>query len=176
MQLAQRQPFGLDEQLEILLAIVVGDLLARFDRLDGAQDHLAPLERALRIRAAGVVCIAADVGAYRAVDGPAIVDLEHVAARAVFSRAWLRALECAPGIFDDERAALDRRSREQAKSGRGAADPVAGITLTGHAAARHAAASRVRITASSVATRHRIAQRVEAGAARGREQLDFFQR
>src|SRR5262249_691199 len=71
---------GLDEQLEIFAPIVVGDLLARGDRLDGTQDHLALRERALGVRPARVIGVAADVAARRSVHGPAAVDLEHVAA------------------------------------------------------------------------------------------------
>src|SRR5262245_19374728 len=70
---------GPDEQLEIFRPVVVGDLLARIDRPDRAQDHLAFPDRALGVGPAGMVGIAADIAARRPVDGPAAVDLEHVA-------------------------------------------------------------------------------------------------
>src|SRR5947209_3408658 len=77
----------LDEQLEIFVSIVVGDLLARLDRLERAQDHLALPHRALGVWPAGMVGIAADIAARRSVDGPAAVDLEHVAgARRLLAR------------------------------------------------------------------------------------------
>src|SRR6266568_2145064 len=138
----------LDEQLEILLAIVVGDFFARFDRLDGAQDRLALADRAFGVRPAGMVGIAADITARRAVDGPAAVDLEHVAgAGCALARLGFTRRNALAGIFDDDRATPDRGGREQAEPCRRAADAITAV-----APARHAAASRMRITASSVAT------------------------
>src|SRR3954463_11200060 len=60
-------------RLEVIAAVIVVDLLARLDVLDGADHHLA-LARAdvgLRIGPAGVIDVARDVPAHRAVDGPA---------------------------------------------------------------------------------------------------------
>src|SRR5215470_5139790 len=128
-----------DEQLEIFRPVVVGDLLARHDRADRAQDHLALPDRAFGIGPAGMVGIAADIAALRAVDGPAAVDLEHVAGtRGPLAHLGLTRRNAFARIFDDECAALDRSGRKQAEPGRRAANPVAGV-----APARHAAASVV---------------------------------
>src|SRR5262249_31469943 len=138
----------LDEQLEIFRSIVVGDLLAQRDRLDRAQDHLALPDRALGVGPAGMVGIAADIAARRTVHSPAAVDLEHVAgARGALARLGFARCTAPAGIFDDEGAALDRSGGEQAEPCRRAPDAVAGL-----ARASHAAASRVRMTCSAVAT------------------------
>src|SRR6516225_4379421 len=65
---------------EIVGAVVVVDLLARLDVLDGADENpaLARLDVGLRIRLAGVIDVAGDVLADRAVHGPAIVEFEKV--------------------------------------------------------------------------------------------------
>ncbi len=130
---------GFDEQLEIFRSVVVGNLLARFDRSDRAQDHLALYNRALGIRPAGMVGIAADVAARRAVDGPAAVDLEHVAgALRLLARLRLARRNALAGIFDDEGATPDRCGGEQAEPGRRAADAVVGAWRVPHAAASRA--------------------------------------
>jgi len=75
-----------------------------------------------------MIGIAADIAARRPVNGPAIVDLEHVAgARGPLARPGLTRRNAFARIFDDERAALDRSGCEQAEPGRRAADAIAGI-------------------------------------------------
>src|SRR5215467_2078630 len=89
----------LDEQLEIFRTVVVGDLFARRDRLDGAQDHLALPDCALGVGPAGMVGIAPDIAARRAVDGPAAVDLEHVTgARGALARLGFARWDARAGI------------------------------------------------------------------------------
>jgi hypothetical protein len=85
-------------------------------------------DRALGVRPAGMIGIAADIAARRAINGPAAVDLEHVAgARGLLARPCLTRRNALAGIFDDERAALDRDGCEQTKPGRRAADTIAGL-------------------------------------------------
>src|SRR4051794_34075836 len=69
-----------DEQLEVFLAIVVGNLVARRDGPDRAQEHLAFEECAFGVRPAGMIGVTAYIAPRGAVDAPAAVDLEHVAA------------------------------------------------------------------------------------------------
>src|SRR4029077_9759383 len=59
---------------EVIGAVVVIDLFARLDVLDGADEHLAFAwaNVGFRVRLAGVIDIAGDVRAHRTVDGPAI--------------------------------------------------------------------------------------------------------
>src|SRR6267143_7276570 len=65
---------------EIIRAVIVIDLLARLDVLDGADEDLALAwaNVGFRIRLAGVVDIAGEVLAHRAIDGPAVVQLEQI--------------------------------------------------------------------------------------------------
>src|SRR6476620_3878818 len=66
---------------EIVGAVIVIDLLARLDLLDGADEDLAlaRFDVGFRVRLAGVVDIAGDVLAHRTVDGPAAVRAQQTA-------------------------------------------------------------------------------------------------
>src|SRR5437868_12799521 len=65
---------------EIVGTVIVIDLLARLDVLDGANKDLALAwaNVGFRVRLAGVVDVAGDMLAQRTVDGPALVQLEPV--------------------------------------------------------------------------------------------------
>jgi hypothetical protein len=116
----------LNEQVEIFSAIVVSDLVSWRDCPNGTQEDPVIHQRALGIRPAGMIGVAADVGADRAVDGPAPVDLEHVAASgAGFARVCLLRGNAAAGVLDDELALGDRGGRKETKAGRGAAHAIA---------------------------------------------------
>src|SRR5215475_10470483 len=114
---------------EIVGAVIVVDLLARLDVLDGADENLAlaRLDVGLRIRLAGVIDVAGDVLADRTVDGPAIVELEKVFVldRILF---FFPGIQDGSEIADDLGALLDRPGGEEAKAGLGAADAV-GLVL-----------------------------------------------
>src|SRR5262249_19066550 len=111
----------LDEAVEVLLAVVVGDLVARRDVLDRADDDLALLDVALGVGAARVVDVAGDVAPDRAVDGPLLVDLEQVAiVHLVGDLVW----NPRSPVFDDEIALLDRLGGEQAETGARAGNAV----------------------------------------------------
>src|SRR6516165_578680 len=114
----------LEKDVEIFPPVVVGDLLARLDLLPRAQDHLALDHVGFGVRTARVIGIAAHVAAARAVDGPAAVDLVHVAAAAGLEPLGLRMRDTASLVLDDERAFLDRLGREQPEPGRRTADAV----------------------------------------------------
>src|SRR5579872_5944942 len=110
---------------EVVGAVVVIDLVARLDVLDGANENLA-LARAnvaFCIRLAGVVDVAGDVLADRTVDGPAIGQLEQIFVldRIVF---FLLRIQQRPKIADDFGALLDPFGGEEAKSGSGTADAI----------------------------------------------------
>src|SRR6266478_1731559 len=60
----------LDERIEIIAAVVVGDLVARIDRLDRTDQDLALLHIGFGVRPAGMVDVARDVLAARSVDCP----------------------------------------------------------------------------------------------------------
>src|SRR5262249_27910775 len=98
--------------------------LARLDLLHRAQDHLALDHVGFRVWTARVIGIAAHVAAARAVHGPAVVDLVHVAAAAGLEPLGLRVGNAAALVFDDERAFLDRLGPEQPQAGRRTAEAV----------------------------------------------------
>ena len=69
----------LDERIEIIAAIVIGDLVPRLDVLDRTDlDHVFH-EIDFRIGSARMIDIARPVSAAGAVNGPAAVDLEEIA-------------------------------------------------------------------------------------------------
>src|SRR5947209_4796577 len=84
---------------------------------------LARADVGLGIRPAGVVDVACDILAHRAVDSPAAVQLEQVL---VLDRVVLLVpgIEQRPEIADDLGPLLDRLGGKQAKSGTGAANAV----------------------------------------------------
>src|SRR4051812_12637454 len=110
---------------EVIGAVVVVDLFARLDVLDRT-DHdlaLARLDVGLRIRLAGVVDVAGDILADRAVDGPAAAEFEQIL---VLDRVVLLVarIQQRPDIADDLGALLDRFGGKEAESGAGTADTV----------------------------------------------------
>src|SRR5882762_7733291 len=111
--------------LEIVGAVIVVDLFAGLDVLDGADNDLAlaRLDVGFRIRLAGVVDIARDVLAHRPVDGPAAVELEQVL---VLDRVvlLLPGIQKRPEIADYLGALLDRFGGEEAEPGAGTANAV----------------------------------------------------
>src|SRR5690242_20530318 len=60
----------LDEGIEIVAAVIVGDLVARIDCPDRGDQDLALLYIGLGVRPAGVIDVARDVLAARSIDGP----------------------------------------------------------------------------------------------------------
>src|SRR5262245_6252552 len=114
----------LEKELKILLPVVVGDLVARLDRLDRAQDDLAANDVGFGVGTAGMIGVAGDVAAARTVHGPAAVDLVEVARPARLEPRRLRRADAPPRIFDDEGALRDFRGGEQAEPGRAAPDAV----------------------------------------------------
>src|SRR3954454_21682906 len=115
---------GLEKDLEIFRSVVVGDLVARLDVPDRAQNHGALDHVGFGVGTTGVVGIAGDIAAARAVHGPAAVDLVHVAVAARLELGGLRMGEEATAVGDDERALLDRRGGEQPQPGPRTADAI----------------------------------------------------
>src|SRR5258708_36251043 len=111
--------------LEVIGTVIVVDLFARLDVLDGADENLAlaGTDVGLRVRLAGVVDIAGDVFAHRPVDGPAVIEFEQIF---VLDRVvlLLLAIEQRSDIADYFGALLDRFSGEEAKPGAGTADAI----------------------------------------------------
>src|SRR5262249_21292745 len=70
----------LQVSLEVIGAVIVVDLVARLDVPDGADEDLAlaRFDVGFRIRLAAMIDVARDVLTHRAVDGPAVAELEQV--------------------------------------------------------------------------------------------------
>src|SRR5262245_33803725 len=111
----------LDEAVEMLLAVVVGDLVAGRDVLDRRDQDLALLDVGLGIGPAGMVDVARDVAPDRAVGGPALVDLEQVT---VVELVGDRVGDARAPVLDDEIALVDRLGGEQAETGARAGDAI----------------------------------------------------
>ncbi len=118
-------PDRLEEFLEVFRAVIVVDLFAGLDVLDGADEHLAVarLHVGLGVGPAGVVDIARDVAADRTVDGPAAVQFEQVLVLDLVM-LFVPRIQQRPEILDDFVAFLDRLGGEQAEPGAGTADAV----------------------------------------------------
>src|SRR5215510_6312302 len=109
----------LDEGIEIVAAVIVGDLVARIDRLDGGDQDLALLDIGLGVRPAGVVNVARDVLAARSIDGPTSVDLEQI-----LGVKLIRDLvgQHAAGVADNEASLADQLGGKEAQACFGTAD------------------------------------------------------
>src|SRR5262245_43739444 len=166
----------LEKELEILLPIVVGDLVARLDRLDRAQDDLAAHDVGFGVGTAGVIGVTRDVAAGRAVHGPAAVDLVEVARPARLEPRRLRGADAAPLVLDDEGALRDLRGGEQSEPGRAAPDAV-GLARAIEPL-RHRSGRPFRTRARHLEPRlhrHGLAQGGEARTALGCQALDLTQ-
>src|SRR5262249_13552686 len=104
-----------DVGVPVILAVVVGDLVTRLDVLDRLDPDAPVADHRIRVRPAGMIDVARDVRARRAVYGPARVDLEPVAI--VGLRIALRIVEQRAGVFDDVGVLPDRLGGEDAKPG-----------------------------------------------------------
>src|SRR5262245_11928899 len=105
----------------MLPAVVVGDLVTGLDVLDRRDQDLAFLDVGLGIGPAGRGDVSRDVAPDRAVDRPALVDLEQVA---VVELVGDRVGDARTPVFDDEIALMDRLGGEQAEAGARAGDAV----------------------------------------------------
>src|SRR5256885_15596686 len=68
----------LDERVEIVTAVIVGDLVAWMDGLDRGDQDLSLPHIGFGIRPTGMVDVARNVLAARSIDGPTGVDLEQI--------------------------------------------------------------------------------------------------
>src|SRR4029077_20931074 len=110
----------LDVGVEVVLAVVVGDLVARLDVPDRLDPDAARAGHRIGVRPAGMVDVARQVRARRAVDGPARIHLEPVAI--VGALVALLVGQQRAGVLDDVFVLADRLGREHAKPGARARD------------------------------------------------------
>src|SRR6516162_8609586 len=110
---------GLDEGVEIIAAVVIGDLVPGLDILDRTDlDHVLH-EIGFGIRSARMVDVARAVPAVGAVDGPAGVDLEQVAGIELVGGFGA---DLPAAVAYDELPLFDRDAGEETKPGLRSAD------------------------------------------------------
>src|SRR6266481_5808310 len=110
---------GLDEGVEIIAAIVIRDLVTGLDTLDRTDlDHVLH-EIGFRIRSARMVDVACAVPAVGTVDGPAIIDLEHVAGIELVGGFGAN---LSAAVANDELTLFDRDAGEETQPSLGSAD------------------------------------------------------
>lgn len=113
----------LDEALEVVLAVVVGDFLPLFDiPLGHDKDSTATVE-SLTVRPAGVVSVARGVVARTAVDIPAGIHIKHVAVVPLIPH---RGRDPFADVLDNGRPLLDRGDGKEAETGATALDDYVG--------------------------------------------------
>ena len=120
-----------DHVIEVISAVVVGDLVARLDVLGSAQEHAVADLVGFGIGPAGMVGVAAEIPASRTIDGPEAIDLVEIAVAARLKLLCLVIGELAALVLDDTGALADRLGRKQSQAGSGAADTE--WSLAGHA-------------------------------------------
>ena len=110
----------LDEGIEIIAAIVIGDLVPGLDVLDRTNLDRVFHEINFGIRSARMIDIARPVSAAGAVDGPAAVDLEEIAGIELVGDFGSN---LPPAVANDELALPDWDAGEETQPSFGSADP-----------------------------------------------------
>src|SRR4029079_6745957 len=106
-----------DDVEEIIAAIVVSDLVARLDVLDGAQEDPVSDRAGLGVGPARMIGIATQVPSGRAIDRPAAVDFVEIAVAARLQHVGLLGRELATLVLDNKGPFLDRRGCKEAEPG-----------------------------------------------------------
>src|SRR5262245_61037094 len=115
---------------QIVTAVIVGNLGACSDVLDGAYDDLVPYCVGFGIGPARMICVTWQVLPARSVDRPTAVDLAEVAVAAGLKFIGLLGREFAAFVFDNESFLLDRRCRKKTQAGARTANTES--SLAGH--------------------------------------------
>ena len=111
-----------DDIGQIIAAVIIGNLGACSDVLDGADDDLVAYRVDLGIGPTRMIYVTSEVLSARSVDRPTAVDLEEIAVASGLKFIGLLGRKLAAFVFDNERCLLDRRCRKKAKTGAGTAD------------------------------------------------------
>src|SRR5262249_17498193 len=119
-----------DDIGQIIPAVIVGNLGACSDVLDGAYDDLVAYYVDLGIGPARMICVTSEVLSACSVDRPTAVDLEEIAVASGLKFISLLGRKLAAFVFDNEGSLLDRRCRKKAPS-------LAGTVNTASSAAVH---------------------------------------
>jgi hypothetical protein len=119
-----------DDIHEIVATVIVGNLVACPDVLDGAYDDLVADRIGLGIGPARMIGVTSEVPSACSIDRPTAVDLVEIAVAPCLELLRLLGRELAAFVFDYEGSLPDRLRREKAKAGAGAADTER--SLAGH--------------------------------------------
>jgi hypothetical protein len=119
-----------DDIDQIITAVIVGNLGACFDVLDGAYDDLVAYPVGLGIGPARMIYVTSEVLSASSVDRPTAVDLVEIAVASGLKFISLLGRKLAAFVFDNESSLLDRRCRKKAQARAGTADTES--SLAGH--------------------------------------------
>src|SRR5262249_10000486 len=97
-----------DDIGQIIAAVIVGNLGACSDVLDGAYDDLVPCRVNLGIGPARMICVTSEVLSARSVDRPTAVDLEEIAVASGLKFICPLGRKLAAFVFDNESSLSDR--------------------------------------------------------------------
>jgi hypothetical protein len=102
-----------DDIAEIITAVIVGNLDACSDVLDGAYDDLVAYIVGLGIGPARMIYVTSEVLSVRSVDRPTAVDLVEIAVASGLKFISLLGRKLAAFVFDNESSLRDRRCRKR---------------------------------------------------------------
>ena len=119
-----------DDIGQIIAAVIVGNLGACSDVLDGAYDDLVAYRVDLGIGPTRMIYVTSEVLSARSVDRPTAVDLVEIAVALGLKFISLLGRKLAAFVFDNESSLRDRRCRKKAQARAGAADTES--SLAGH--------------------------------------------
>jgi hypothetical protein len=119
-----------DDIDQIITAVIVGNLGACFDVLDGAYDDLVAYPVGLGIGPARMIYVTSEVLSASSVDRPTAVDLVEIAVASGLKFISLLGRKLAAFVFDNESSLLDRRCRKKPQARAGTADTES--SLAGH--------------------------------------------
>src|SRR5262245_12981553 len=111
-----------DDIGQIIAAVIVGNLGACSDVLDGAYDDLVAYRVGLGIGPARMIYVTSEVLAARSVDRPTAVDLVEIAIASGLKFIGLLGRKLAAFVFNNESFLLDRRGRKKTQARAGTAD------------------------------------------------------
>jgi hypothetical protein len=119
-----------DDIDQIVTAVIVGNLGACSDVLDGAYDDLVAYRVGLGIGPARMIYVTSEVLSARSVDRPTAVDLAEIAVTSGLKFISLLGRKLAAFVFDNESSLLDRRCCKKTQAGARTANTES--SLAGH--------------------------------------------
>jgi len=97
---------------QVIVAVVIGDFLVRFDFAHGPDEDLSTIGVCLGVRIAGVVGVARDIAPGGPVDRDPRIDFVEIAVAAPLAPKGLFRTDARPFVFGDSFARSDGPERE----------------------------------------------------------------